>query len=196
MLKHPFQFTLTSLLGMLLLGLLAGCASELEESRQGQLDPNFFDASEFFETEAGRLSGLTIEKTVTVNGNVESKTLSNVDWTEEFAPFAQSNIDRPALWDVYQVDTLSAARGLWSLVYSALDSSLFTKVVAVTYADIADPLDSVYSVSITNSFDRYVADTRQILRWRPGNYQVQSTQEGRFIDRRDLEIIGNWKADQ
>lgn len=152
------------------------------------LDPGFFDLAAWAETEAARLAGTPVTKTVRVDGVTEERRLAEVDWAQELAPFAQSSIDRPALWDAYAADS-SRAGGLTTLRYRALDSSLFTREVVVEL----DAARRVRVVRIDNRFDSYVADTRQRLRYGPRGYAVYSRQDARLMEPRELEIEVNWE---
>ena len=174
------------------IGCLA-CMDTAELTDADQLDPNFFNLAEWVERRALELDGVPLTKTVIINGLEETRTVEDVDWADELAPFAQSNIDRPALWDAYAVDTISAAKGQVTVTYRAIDSSLFTKRVQVLYADGVLPLDSAFSIEVRNSFDSFVADTEQRLSIRPGHYTVVSRQAARLLEPRTLSISAAWE---
>ena len=168
------------------------CMDTAELTDADQLDPNFFNLAEWVERRASELDGVPLTKTVIINGLTETRTVEDVDWSDELAPFAQSNIDRPALWDAYRVDTMLPANGRQILVYSALDSSLFTKRIEVLFSDLAPPTDSLYAITIRNSFDSYVADTEQQLIMSAGRYEVNSYQAARLLEPRTLQITAEW----
>ena len=172
---------------------LVGCMDTAELTDADQLDPDFFNLSGWVEQRAIELEGVPLTKTVVINGLEEMRTIEDVDWADELAPFAQSNIDRPALWDAYAVDTMSAAEGQVTVTYRAIDSSLFTKRVQVLYADGVLPLDSAFSIEVRNSFDSFVADTEQRLSIRPGHYTVVSRQAARLLEPRTLSISAAWE---
>ena len=156
--------------------------------------PGFFNLAEWAEREAARLAGTRIDKYVRVGETTEERDGLAVDWTEELAPFAQSNVDRPALWDAYRADTAALAGGGALVTYAALDSALFTREVRVRFADRAAPYDTVARIEIANRFDSYVAATEQRLAYAPGAYEVVSRQDARFLEPRVLRITAGWTA--
>ena len=178
---------------MLLLALatLFSCAADLESGDIATIDPGIFNLKEFVAEQKEKMAGKSIAKTVSVNGIEETKTLNEVDWELELAPFEQSNIDRPALWDGYKVDT-SSCQGLTKLLYTATDQASFTKSIEVTYRDKSTPMDSVYSVLINNGFTSYIAKTSQRLIWWENGYEIFSIQQAILSDKRNLSIRVVW----
>lgn len=171
------------------------CAGDLTEKNAAASDPNFFNVKEFVAQEKARMAGKTITKTVTVGGIEETKKLTEVDWELELAPFAQSNIDRPAMWDAYKCDT-TRCMNYRQLLYKAVDSTKFTKVLQVTFLDKSTPLDSVYSLVVKNGFDSYIAKTSQRLVWWDGGYEINSIQEAILSDERELNIQVEWNPNK
>ncbi len=181
---------------MVLLGLiiLFSCGADQQGGDIAAIDPNFFNLAEFVEQEKQRMIDMSISKTVSVNGIEETKELTKVDWELELAPFAQSNIDRPAMWDAYEVDT-SSCQGMTKVVYLSVDSSSFTRSLEVTYRDREEPLDSVYAVLINNGFDSYIANTSQrLVWWEEGGYEINSIQQAMLSEERLLNIKLKWSS--
>lgn len=186
------HLAIASALSMLLCS-LPSCTADTDPAAIESLDPQWFNLNEFVEQQASLLAEVDLNKTVVVNGQSETQRVDTPVWVEELAPFAQSDIDRPALWDSYSVDTaIISVDRVWQITYSALDSALFTKRVQVVYFDLSMPLDSAAIVNIDNSFSSYVADTRQRLRYAPQRYEVTSEQRARLLDPRTLRIVGRW----
>ncbi len=175
-------------LSLLLISL--GCADSIEQVDPLASSRHFFDLSNFVELQDSLLRGKPMTKSVTVNGAQQTLQLESVDWAEELAPFAQSNINRPALWDAYRIDS-TESRGQRIFRYAALDSSLFTRRIEVVVEDARRPLDSVVTIRVDNRFDSFIASTRQRLLWTPGHYEIYSEQAARMLDQRDLEIVGD-----
>lgn len=169
--------------------LLAGCVDAVEEVSPLADSRRFFNLSEWAALQDSLLAGRGLEKTVVVNGLRESRRLDAVDWSEELAPFAQSDIDRPALWDRYDVDSVATQGGGAVVVYEALDDDLFTRRLEVA----TDARGGVTRLAIDNAFESFVADTEQRLEWTPGAYRVYSRQDARLADARELEIEGRWE---
>jgi len=181
-----------TLLALFFMGSLLSCGEVAEAGDASTLDPDFFNLVDFVAQEKERLAGKSITKTVAVNGVTETKELSDVDWDLELAPFAQSNIDKVALWDGYSVDSFSTCDGKRVTRYTALDSSNFTKLIEVVWSDSIVPLDSLYAIEIDNGFDSYIATTGQSLIWWQGGYSIKSTQEAFLAEERALSIEGVW----
>ena len=89
------------LLAVSLLTFLFACKNETPQYN-GQKTA-FFDLKTYFKTEIERLKHdvKKVKKTVTVNGKSEEKTLENLNFEEELAPFIASDINRPAWSDYY-----------------------------------------------------------------------------------------------
>ena len=178
------RLTLTGLAGALA---LAACADTVAVRPLAEAQ-RFFNLPEWVALQDSLLEGRGLEKTVVVDDVEQTKHLEAVAWAEELAPFAQSDIDRPALWDRYAVDTTAAEGGAAVIVYEALDEDLFTRRVEVAVG----PGGEVTRLVIDNAFASFVADTEQRLEWAPGRYAVYSRQEARLADPRELRIEGNW----
>lgn len=178
-----------------LFAMLVACGGQDADGDISAIDPNFFNMKEFVETQKELMAGTSIKKTVSVNGIEETKDLVEVDWALELAPFEQSNIDKAALWDTYQVDTLFLANSRFVQAYTSLDSANFTKTLQVEWSDTAPPLDSIYAIQITNGFDSYIANTKQLISWWNGGYEIISTQDAVLSDRRELKISAEWDTD-
>ena len=169
-------------------GLLAvGCVNAVEDVDPRADSPRFFSLTEFVATQDSVLAGRGLTKTVTVDGAAETRRAESVDWAEELAPFSQSDIDRPALWDRYRVDTTTRGGGR-VVTYTALGDGEFTRRIAVE----RDGGGAVVRIEIDNGFESAVADTEQRLEWTPGRYRVYSRQAPGLVGGRELEIVGEW----
>lgn len=163
------------------------CSNETAEAGTIADHPVFFDLANFVKTESDELKGIEIKKTVEVNGTSQTLTIANVDWNEELAPFAQSNLNRPALWDKYQVD--STERGeRKTITYNALDSTLFTRKLVVEKVN-----NQPVEIYVHNRFSSLIAKTSQVLEWGPKHYEIYSEQYVKFGDDRLLKIRGEWE---
>lgn len=179
---------------LFLLASLFSCAGVSTDGDASALDPDFFNLIEFVAQEKERLANTPITKTVIVNGSSETQEIAKVDWDLELAPFAQSNIDRPGIWDSYSVDTTKGCGNRYTLAYTALDSNNFTKSINLLWSDVALPLDSLFALSIDNGFNSFIANTGQRLVWWTGGYEIMSVQDAILSDGRTLSIEGIWDA--
>lgn len=177
----------TGLLLVAALALAVGCVDAVEEVDPRAESPRFFSLSAFVASQDSLLAGRGLTKTVTVDGASETRRADAVDWAEELAPFAQSDIDRPALWDRYRVDS-AATDGGRAVTYTALGEEAFTRRIRVE----RDGGGAVVRIEIDNGFESVVVDTEQRLEWAPGRYRVYSRQAPELVGGRELEIVGEW----
>ncbi len=145
--------------------IFAACKNPITDKKMPKA---FFDASDFFNAEIKRLDSIkpTVIKTVSVNEKSETKELNNLNYTEELAPFVQSDINKPAWLDEYRIDTLrnedTVSRYLHThIVYTALKESLKTKKFLVHL----DSLKEVIAIDITNSDDNSLAGAQHLLHY-------------------------------
>lgn len=165
-----------------------GCAETVTEVNPLAESARFFNLVDFVARQDSALRGEGLTKTVVVNGLRETKEVEGVDWADELATFAQSDIDRPALWDQYAVDSAEVSGGRLAVTYEALYEDLFTRRLRVVF----DAGGEVRELRIDNAFESIVADTEQHLEWAPGRYRVYSRQAAQLADERELEIEGVW----
>lgn len=93
---------------LFLLSLLIFSACQQEKVLINKASDHFFDLPAYFQTEAERLSkieGLTVQKTVLLDGRSESKELQIEDWNKELALFAKIQIHSPTQREKYRVDS-------------------------------------------------------------------------------------------
>jgi hypothetical protein len=93
----------------------------------------FFDLKSYFKTEIERLKKevKTVKKTVTVNGKSEEKTLENLNFEEELAPFIASDINRPAWSDYYMEKSESLDNQGFRKEYYAQKDHLKTRSIVI-----------------------------------------------------------------
>jgi V8-like Glu-specific endopeptidase len=76
--------------------ILAGCKSNQQEKVVS--NEKYFDLQGFMEKEQGRLArlNLIIQKTVSVNGSSETRSMKITDWKKELAAFTDADINKAA----------------------------------------------------------------------------------------------------
>ena len=94
----------------------------------------FFDVKGFFTGEIKRLTemGMTIKKTVTVNGKSESQTLEKPNFEDEFKMFIASDINRPAWTDKYTIEKKQLNNQSTVTEYTSKDENLKTQKMAIS----------------------------------------------------------------
>ena len=114
---------------------LAACQNETPQYN-GQKTSSF-DLKGYFKTEIERLKTdvKKVKKTVTVNGKSEEKTLENVNFEEELAPFVASDINRPAWSDYYMGKSESLENQGFHKEYYALKDHLRTRSIVIHKQD-------------------------------------------------------------
>lgn len=93
----------------------------------------FFNLKSFFETEINtKLKNYKkVKKTVTINGNAETKIIEIKDWSEELSPFFNADINKPAWHDKYQlVERPFGANGTVK-TYQTTEKHLKTKQLSI-----------------------------------------------------------------
>lgn len=183
---------LNKLCWMASLILLCGLGSCKTEAVQ--IDPDarraFFDLAAFVNFQDSLLSGKSMMKAVAIGRVDQAKRIEQVDWSEELAPFAQANLNKPAFLDSYAVDSVLTAEGKLELEYVALDSSLRTRKLLVLCQENCD-YANVLSIIVRNSTKSVIAETEQRLQWTPDGFEVYSRQATLFVKARELHLKGS-----
>lgn len=167
--------------------LVGGCSDISPSGATAQLAlKKFFDLEGFFDGEVKRLSGFTnLKKTTSVNGEREEQQVERIDFEKELAIFSNSDINRPAWTDKYEVDSVfNEKKELVRLDYQATDEELRTQHVSVSLDGGA-----VFKIQIENATSTSIADTQQSLIYEPAKgYTIESRQQVQTIDDAVLRI--------
>ena len=166
-----------------------GCV-ETDRAPDGDAQQRFFDLSDYFEAEMEtlRTRNEQLQKTVRLNETEESKTINDVEWGREFAPFVSSDINRVALLDRYTADTTRTADDQLKIVYAARDSSLRTRRIGIWME-----ADAPTMIRIENRTKNWITQSRQLLTYQPGAaYRIETTQRVILSDPRTISIDGRW----
>lgn len=161
-------------LGMALI-FLGSCLSSVEENRdtKGRL---FFDTKDYFKKEIEFLKqgGKKVSKLLFINDK-QDRVTGGVDFEKELDAFVKSNINKNALHDKYQVDSVYySSRLLKEERYKALGADLRTRSLVVTY----DSLGAISSIAIENHSENVLTASIQSLDYRPRKkYTITSKQK-------------------
>ncbi len=188
--RRAYVLAGAALVGALSAGGCVGGPTEVDPAAPRAL----FDLSAFVDYQAGRLAGTPITKRVRINEVDETRAIDTVDWATELAPFAQANINKPALLDSYREDSTRGADGGLTIEYAALDSALRVQRLRVECAGDCD-YGQVRGIVIYTRFRSVIADTEQRLSWRPEGYEVYSKQDAMFADPYELFLSGRAGGD-
>ena len=136
---------------------LSGCI-------EGRVPPEkekfFFDLKGFFEKEASLLNEqkITAEKYLISEKDTQKLILSSLNWEKEFAPFINSDINKPAWKGSYNVDSVLKDQKIQSVIYTSLEKNLPVKQIQIHFNN-----DNVSNVYIENATKNYVYNSGQIL---------------------------------
>ena len=178
------KITLLSFLGAFM---ITGCdtsSSHVENFENGE--NRYFDLKGFVVSEIERLSSNEIfVKTVFVNGEKEKQTFETLDLENELQPFFNSDINKPAWSDKYEIDSLIDNSGkLMELNYTAIDEKLKTKLFLVRYEN-----ENVTEIIIKNKSKSSVAEILQALTYLPQvGFTIESTQDVSMVDKNHFKI--------
>lgn len=159
----------------LLLLLFVACKLDNIGSDSGVAPTPFFDLEAYFDQEIARLDSLQpkLEKTASIDGEVEKKRIEETDFEQELRVFRRSGINRPSWADKYQIDSIQEEGVLKKIQYTVLDTSLYTRLLSISFQD-----ELVDSIRIQNRANSAIARTEQNLLYLPGrSYRIESVQK-------------------
>jgi hypothetical protein len=164
---------------------LASCSSD---NKNAESPPkNFFDLKGYVADYVIQMEAINPKVKKIVNkDNSESQTitLDSVNWAKELALLTESDINKSAYKDKFKVDSLTDC-----LRYTALDSSLNTRLLKVCFVD-----DSVKQIYVERGEKNILYKSGQVLNFYPsGKYSVEAKQKikglGNNLFKTSIEII-------
>lgn len=148
--------------------------------------PKYFDIAGYFKAQIAKQRKLnhTTLKSVTHNGNTETKKVHIDDWALELALFVQSDINKPAWRDSYSVQ--SGIDG--SIVYTAKEPELRTREIVIT----RNKDNSIKWIMIFNDSKNRLYQTDETLTYRPDSlYTIKKKQHVSFLGTNNYFIKGS-----
>lgn len=170
----------------LLLLLLTACGQPTGNADQSANATPFFKLESYFDREITRMDSLhpVLLKKVTINGKTEEQRIEATHFEDELQVFRRSDINRPSWSDKYQIDSLLEADRLTAVRYTALDTSLNTRLLQISYQD-----GKVAEIEIRNKTRSAIASTEQHLFYRPDqSYRIESRQKTMGSEPKELMI--------
>jgi hypothetical protein len=134
------------------------------------------------------------EKTLQVKGSSETKKATITDWKTELAVFGQSDINRPAWRDKYQVDTihLEAANDTavaQQIRHIAKDKALKTQLLSIHTNRHNQPI----FIEVVNEQNNFFSDSKQHLIWSlQKGYSITAYQKMLFMDATETVLSGRF----
>lgn len=163
-----------SLLILLFIALISACG--VEQKREAR---SLFDSKTYFGKEIERLEKqkVNIEKRVRIDEDTQRITLDTVDWEAELALFLRSNINKPALVDEYEVDSLHEDGQLKAVHYRTTKEGLKTRTLSLYFEG-----DTIQRIEIFNKTENTVYGAEQYLRYEPSiGYEMRDTQRVQIV---------------
>lgn len=171
---------------LLLLLAFTACGVETDNSDPAVNAYPFFKLEAYFDQEIARLDSLqpSLQKEVTVDGASEEQRIEVTNFEQELQIFRRSDINRPSWFDKYQIDSIRQSGQLEAVRYTAIDTSLNTRLLQVNFQE-----GKVDAIEIRNRAKSAIARTDQHLWYRPGqSYRIESKQKTMGTDAREVKI--------
>lgn len=176
------RFCPTWVIAILCLCFIFSCKPE---NIQDGAQRRYFDLAGYFKADTAKLhklNPLTL-KTVTHNGVSETKKLHIDDWGLELSLFAQSDINKPAWRNSYDIQTGDNG----SVVYMAKTPELRTREIVVT----RNKDHSIKWILICNASKNLLYQTTEILTYYPDSlYTISKKQHVRLLGTNNYYIKG------
>jgi len=165
----------------------AGCRPEAKDDK-GQL--KYFDIRKYFNDEALRLAKQypQIIKTVSYNGQEETKTIAIKHWQQEFSSFIESDINKAAWKDSY----IRKEEHDYAVSFIATDTTLHTRRIEIFFQPGHDT--TIEKIEISNFTTNMLYKTREQLVYIPDSiYVIEKNQKVRLLGNNDYKITGKFK---
>ena len=167
--------------------LFGGCYGDRVEQQLGR-EP-FFDLKGYMQQQIDSLAQaqVSVRKRITLNGQQEEHLLREINFASELAIFENSDINRPAWLEKYEVDSLRENGKLLAVRYTAQDPDLRTRELLIRFAG-----EAVGEISVLNQTSTVLSEGEQELTYRPGRaYLIRTWQKTPTTDTLRSYIEGN-----
>lgn len=166
--------------------LLSACFGERVE-RQLAREP-YFDLAGFMQTQIDSLnaSDVQVRKQVVLNDEQEERVVALEDFRQELGVFVDSDINRPAWFDKYTVDSVLQDDRLSRLHYRSQDSTLRTRELMIDWQE-----GRVSAIHVRNYSQTVLSQTQQYLTYEVGKeYRIRTNEQGLLAGDMRSEIYG------
>lgn len=149
---------------------------------------HYFDLAEYAEEEVARLNeeAYQFRKTISINGETETVELETLDLITELNFLSKNNINRPALTDRYQVDSIMNTKGdLQRIVHEATDEDLALQYLAIDF----DEAQEVSQIEMrTGSNSRLLTAVSEAIYKPNEGYRLTNKQKILMFGKQDMVI--------
>ena len=161
---------------------VAGCRPAVKNDK---LQTKYFDIKKYFSAEAARLTKQypRILKTVSYNGQQETKQINIKHWQQELNLFIESDINKPAWRNSYAIVTTDTG-----ITYTTVDTTLHTQQISITLKD-----KKVTGIHIINLTQNMLYQTKENLFYHPDSiYTIKKYQTVKLLGSNDYQITGKF----
>ncbi|MFT4760251.1 MAG: hypothetical protein ACI9XO_003027 [Paraglaciecola sp.] len=139
-----------------------------------EMEKPFFDLKSYFEQEKTRLAALSnFTKTTMVDGKEETKKIEKLNFDNELRIFTEADINKPAWFDKYAIDSVLQAGNLTKISYTATDKKRDIQNIVIDFSK-----QKVIKINIKKSAETALADTQFQLIYEPKiGYSIENTQQ-------------------
>jgi len=166
----------------IIFSLLSSCKPD---NIQNDVKPKYFDLAGYFKTDTAKLHKHRhlILKAVTHNGASETKKVYIDDWGLELSLFIQSDINKPAWRNSYNIES----RNNGTVIYTAKTPELRTRDITIT----KNKDNSIKWIIIHNASKNILYQTTEELAYYPDSlYIIKKIQYVRFLGTNKYSVKG------
>lgn len=164
--------------------LIIVCSACTANEQKVQID-SYFNLKKYFEKEADRLNklNLRIDKSVSINNDIEKKQVKIKDFKNEFSTFIASDINKASWKGMFKVNQKEN-----SLLYTTENEKIPVKKVEVHYLN--KKLTSIQIILVTDNILYHSLDT---LNYFPDSlYEIKKLQKIKLIKEKKYVIRGRF----
>jgi hypothetical protein len=155
------------------IAMIAACSGAGQAERKNNLP--FFDLSGYIKNMISDSISQTVEKSITINGVIESKKIDQYAIWKDLRDFDTYDINRPALYDKYLVDTIQKG-SIRQIVHTPKDDQLKVRLLKISFAD-----GQVSEIQIKAATKSFLEDVSLEIVWRPNQGYVINRQSNRLF---------------
>lgn len=114
---------------------MLSCTENTPPPIEDKAENSYFSLKDFFQSEIKKLQSqqIVLHKYANLNKEQEKKALHEINWATEFSPFLQSDINKPAWKDSYQIDSIANKLGMLEIKYTTLKPELRTQEISLVF---------------------------------------------------------------
>ncbi|RYE36151.1 MAG: hypothetical protein EOP42_04405 [Sphingobacteriaceae bacterium] len=160
---------------------LASCKPDIRQN-----ETSYFNLNSYFNAEAKKLKEANFEviKTVSRNGETETKKLKIENWPQELSLFSESDINKPSWKNSYKTTTSGDVT-----IYKALEPDLKTQEIIIKKHN-----QQIIYLMIFNVANNKLFQSKEKLTYYPDSlYIIRRKQHVRFLGTNDYLIEGKMK---